>query len=337
MTRPAREGRGTRDEGRQSAIGNRQWTGRTRGGVVGNWIFVVVVRLFGLRLAYALLAFVAGYFVLFAPKGRRASADYQRRILLGNRQSAMRRLWGVYRHFFCFGQLLLDRIAIISQGNRQCGRFRFEFEGEEHIRSALGEGKGAIVLSAHCGSWEAAGHLLQRLEAPINVVAYRGEAAHVRRFFEKALEERSFMLIETDGSPSAGIAIMAALGRGEIVAMHGDRTGDTMRHGVPGVMVPFLGAPARFPTGPYVAAAVSGAPLIHAFAMREGTYRYHLHAFPAEHLAFAAREAREEQLREWVQRFVAHLESKLRDYPLQWCNFYPFWEAGPCADGGRAA
>ncbi len=114
---------------------------------------------------------------------------------------------------------------------------------------------------------------------------------------------------------------MAALARGEVVAMHADRmVGDD------GVRVDFLGSPARLPTGPFAVAALSGSPLVHAFAMREGTYRYHFYAYPPERLAFGGREDRAEVLRQAVERFVERLERKLRDYPFQWHNFYPFWE-----------
>jgi len=294
-----------------------RWTGRTRGGIVGNSIFLALVRLFGLRPAYALLAFVAAYYVLSAPAARRASADYRRR--LGLRGG----LWGAYRHFFSFGQILLDRVAIIAG---RADAFRIEFDGEAHIRSALQEGKGVVIISAHCGNWEAAGHLLQRLGVPVNVVAYRGEAAHVRRLFDRALRDRRFALIEADGSPDAALAIMAALARGEIVAMHADRTlGDERIAGNPPLAVPFLGAPARFPSGPYAVAALSGSPLVHAFALREGTYRYHFRAYPPEHLRFADRASRGQLLQQWAGRFAERLEAALRQCPYQWGNFYPFW------------
>jgi len=309
--------------GLKAALHTRPWTGRTRGGVIGNWIFVALVRVFGLRPAYVLLAFVACYYVLFAPRARRASDEYRRRLGCGGR-SWLGRVWGAYRHFFSFGRILLDRVAIIA--GPVGGKFHFEFDGEEHIRSALAEGKGVVIISAHCGNWEAAGHLLQRLAVPVSVVAYQGEAARVRRFFEKALEDHAFSLIEADGSPDSSLAIMGALARGEVVAMHADR----VLHDE-GVSVPFLGAPARFPTGPYIVAALSGAALIHAFALREATYRYHFYAYPAEHLHFADRPTRGQLLRDWVGQFVARLESKLREHPHQWSNFYPFWDPEPRA------
>jgi predicted LPLAT superfamily acyltransferase len=306
-----------------------RWTGRTRGGLVGNWIFVTVVRWLGLHCAYVLLVPVAAYFLVAARAARRASEQYRRRIDPAGGSWPAKMLWA-FRHFYAFGQILLDRVAIIGG---LAGRFRFQFEGEEHLVAALAGGRGAILLSAHCGNWEAAAHLLERVSPRVNVVAYEGEVAHVRRYFDKVLKDRSFSLIVVDGSAEASLAIMAALARGEVVALHGDRLpAGSEAHGV---AVDFLGAPARLPAGPYLLAALSGAPLVQVFAMREAAYRYHFRAFPPEHLTLAERPRRPEQLREWAGRFARRLEQQLREHPEQWHNFYDFWaQAAPAAAGG---
>jgi predicted LPLAT superfamily acyltransferase len=308
-----------------------RWTGRTRGGLVGNWIFVTVVRWLGLYAGYALLVPVAFYFLFFARGARRASEEYRRRIGLGGR-SWPGRMLGAFRHFYAFGQILLDRVAIIGG---LASRFRFRFDGEEHMAAALREGRGLVLVSAHCGNWEAAAHLLARLGARVNVVVYEGEVAHVRRYFDRVLRERSFSLIAVDGSAEGSLAIMAALARGEVVAMHGDRLAPGSE--AHGVTVDFLGAPARLPAGPHLLAALSGAPLVHVFAMRVRAYQYHFTAFPAEHPALEGRERRRQQLETWAGRFAGRLEQKLREHPLQWHNFYDFWAAAPAAGGGPGA
>jgi len=103
--------------------------------------------------------------------------------------------------------------------------------------------------------------------------------------------------------------------------------------------VPFLGAPASFPAGPHVVAAVSGAPMLHAYAIREGTHRYRFFAHPPEHLEFDSRATRDERIRQWTEHYASRLEAQVRRHPLQWCNFYPFWDAGRAdpADEGTAA
>jgi len=294
-----------------------RWSGRTRGGLIGNWIFVTLVRYVGLRWAYALLVPVSCYFLLFAPAARRASRDFRSRIGYGG-ASWLAHMVGGFLHFYSFGQILLDRIALVATHSP---RFQFEFDGEEHIRSALSQGKGLIMISAHFGNWEIAAHLLKRLDVRVNIVAYLGELAHIRRFFDDVLKNRAFSLIPMNDSVETTLKVMNALARGEIVAMHADRC-----VGSQGESVLFLGSPARFPTGPHIVAALSGAPVIHAFAVREGMYRYRLHAYPAERLSFSGRKERGNQIREWIRVFAGRLEKGLREHPLQWHNFYEFWE-----------
>jgi predicted LPLAT superfamily acyltransferase len=222
---------------------------------------------------------------------------------------------------------------MVGRPESLAARFHFEFEGEEHLYAAVKEGKGAVLVTSHCGNWEAAAHLLQRIQVPVNVVAYRGEAAGMREFFERASKGRHFSLLVADGSPDVTLAILAALSRGEVVAMHADRALTAQ-----GERIPFLGAPAWFPTGPYLVAAASGAPLVHTFAMREGTYRYHFYAYPPEHLSLPAQPGAaqdRELLRDCAARFVGRLEEKVRQYPLQWHNFYDFWEVGRLRDERR--
>ncbi len=292
------------------------WNGRTRGGLVGNWIFITVVRLFGLRCAYALLIPVAFYFLFAAPKAVKASALWRQRVGYWSR-SRLRRLWDAYRHFFCFGQMLLDRLAIIG---RQGRGFHFQFEGEEHLVAALSQKRGLVLVSAHIGNWEAASHIIFKHRVPVNIVAYEGERRRLRQLFDRAFQGRQFSVISADGGPDSSIAIMAALRRGEIVAMHGDRC-----LGPNGVYCQFLNAAVRLPTGPYIVAAISGAPLIHAFALREGTYRYRLLACPPRQLSFAGHEDRGPLVQQWTQDFATQLEQVVRAYPLQWHNFYDFW------------
>lgn len=85
--------------------------------------------------------------------------------------------------------------------------------------------------------------------------------APINQLFAEALKKKLFSIISL-GNDTAGLEIMTALKRGEIVAMHADRTiGD--KHIV---RLNFLGSPANFPSGPYTVAALSGAPLVNAFA-----------------------------------------------------------------------
>jgi predicted LPLAT superfamily acyltransferase len=97
------------------------------------------------------------------------------------------------------------------------------------------------------------------------------------------------------------------------------------------VRVPFLGREAAFPVGPFLLAAISGAPLIATFSLQTGPASYRFFARPPLHLAFVRGKERDEQLRGWVEAYVAELEGLARQYPYQWFNFYPFWDTTPAA------
>ena len=253
----------------------------------------------------------------FASQAVKASQTYLWR--LGYKlQSGFERWWLTYKHFYSFGQSLLDRVAIIA-GN--ASRYAFVFEGQNYIETALAEGKGVLIIGAHFGNWQAAAHLLGTLNVPVHIVAFDNEVAPINQLFEEALKKRLFSIISLNND-AASLEIMTALKRGEIVAMHADRSiGDKHR-----VRLNFLGFPANFPSGPYTVAALSGAPLIHTFAVRRQACSYHLYAYPPQHLAFGRRQDRPKQLEQWASLFVQRLEAHLKNYPLQWYNFYEFWE-----------
>jgi len=95
------------------------------------------------------------------------------------------------------------------------------------------------------------------------------------------------------------------------------------------VRVPFLGREAPFPVGPFMLAAVSGAPLIATFSLQIGPATYRFFAEPPQQLSFRRGVSRESQLRAWVEQYVLQLETLARQYPYQWFNFYDFWDGEP--------
>lgn len=303
-----------------------KWSGASRGGRLGNLFYVQLIRWGGLSLAPFFLFWTSLYFLLFAaPEGRRHSFALARRLGLG--RSAAQRWRFAFRHFFTFGTLLLDRIAIL---NGLGARYEFRFEREEEIVRALARGQGVILVTAHLGNWEVMGHLLERLGRPVTLVMYDGVAPALRRTLDRLSEGRSFRVLYTDGSPASAAGIIAALRRGEIVGMMGDRV---LRGRA--VAVDFCGARASFPVAPYVVAVASGAPLLYVVAVRTGRKRYDLSATPTGAFTYADRRDKDADHARWAREFARELEAHLRAHPHQWGNFFDFWQ--PSADGGALA
>jgi predicted LPLAT superfamily acyltransferase len=225
-----------------------------------------------------------------------------------------------YRHFLAFARTLVDRALLATRGPTV---FRYQAHGLEFIRTAAAEGRGAILLTAHLGNWELAAGMLEGLESKLAIVAFQGEHERLARFLERAQGPRP-RIIQVGTDLLASLEILQCLREGMLVALQGDRPLDDRV-----VKLPFLGREAPFPVGPFLLAAISGAPLIATFSVQTAPAHYRFFAETPMRCSFAAGQSRDATLRTWVLEYVRVLESVARDNPYQWFNFYDFWDAPP--------
>ena len=308
-------------------------TGKLRGGRWGIWFMVTAVRVLGLRATYLLAVLPTIYFAYASPDIA-ATMDFHRRMF--GPQPWWKRRWLVFKHFYSFGRAIIDRTAILAG---QTKGLSFRFEGDTHLLSAVAAGRGVLLLTAHLGNWEAAGQLLTRIDVPITITGFDRESPEIRAMLNRS-SKKKFKLLPLTGGPMDAIPLVAALRRGEIVAMLGDRT-----YGSPSAKIPFCGGTAAFPIGAYVMASIAGAALMHVFSHREPSGLYRFISFPAQYPQMPVHHERAAYLKQCAAKYVHDLESVLRLDPLQWYNFFPFWEneaaaaadpkteSGPSADG----
>jgi predicted LPLAT superfamily acyltransferase len=297
-----------------------QWDARSHGGYWGHWFFHQVTKRLGIRFAYLWLYPVVAYYTLKASTERASSLVYLDRLL--GPATGWARWKRAYWHFYAFARTMLDGAVLGAHGP---GAFTCVHDGLEHIRAAAREKQGLVLLTGHLGNWEVASGLLEgQLDgANVAVVMFRGDEERLQTYVEAIRGKRPRLIAVGEGSFSS-LEILHALRDGTVVAMPGDRTVDARD-----VTVPFLGHPARWPIGPWVVAAVSGAPVVFTFALQTGPCSYHFIADPPRRVAFNRARPKDEQLREWVSEYVARVEALLRQHPYQWFNFFDFWAAQP--------
>jgi predicted LPLAT superfamily acyltransferase len=199
-------------------------------------------------------------------------------------------------------------------------RFTFDFEGEEYLRQM---DKGGLLISGHIGNWEIAGQLLNRLEKNVNIILFDAEHEQIKGYLSDVFTERkvNFIIIREDYSHLQ--EIRQAFERCEIIAMHGDR----FIEGNKVFRMNFLGKPALFPAGPVNLASRFGVPVSYVFAVKETHKHYHFFATPLRKVEFSANlKKREIILKEAVEAYVSAFETTVKRYPLQWFNYYNFWE-----------
>jgi lauroyl/myristoyl acyltransferase len=212
----------------------------------------------------------------------------------------------VFRRFaVCFADLLAG-----NGGNGSS--LLATVQGEHHLTDALAHGRGLVVLTAHLGNWELAGRLLvDRARRPTHVVVAAEADPGVQRFLRGRPGPIRFV---ERGRPTAALALIAALRRGEVVALQGDRAlGDRS-----GSRARFFGAPAWFPLGPFVLARAAGAPVVPAFCVLGDDWRYRITVDEPFHVGLA-------EERQALARWVDGLERVITAHPDQWFNFFDVW------------
>jgi predicted LPLAT superfamily acyltransferase len=267
----------------------------------------------GWSVGQVLLYPITLYFVLRMRGGRQASRRFLDRAL-GRPATNL----DVFRHFFAFSCVLLDRLFLLSNRLR---RFDIQITGLNDIESALTQSRGCILLGSHLGSFEVLRVVAQQSPVPVKILMYRGNARPYSRLIE-ALDPTLGGSIIDVGEPEAMLRVQESLQRGEIVSILADRAPQQDRT----VTVPFLGGPAAFPTGPLILAGALGTPVVLFFGIRTGNRRYQVHFEYFADRVILDRARRAEDLASWVRCYAARLELYARQYPFNWFNFYDFWE-----------
>lgn len=193
-------------------------------------------------------------------------------------------------------------------------------EGEQNYREARAPRKGAIVLTAHMGSFEVGTAALLEHEQRVHVVFRRDAFGLFERTRSKLRRQLGVIEQPVDEGLTTWMKLREALGNDEVVLLQGDR----VLPGQKGQAVPILGGHMLIPTGPLKLALASGAPIVPIFSIRQPDGRIRLFIEPAIW-------ARDEQSFEAGLGAIRNvLEKYLRRFPEQWLMIHKAW----CEDAG---
>lgn len=299
-----------------------------RGSALGLRITVWCYRLFGRPLSLVLVHGIVAYFYLTGRAARRASRAYLRRVAatpegagaLGRPPDA----WASFLHFRAFALSIFDRLVLWLDRR---DAFAFEVVGLERFKQILGRGRGAVLVGAHLGSFDALRALAEHDRRPVNILMFTRHAPRINAVFRRLSPDFEMRVIEADPqSVDMVLKIRSCIERGELVAMLADRIevadrGRTCR-------VPFFGEAVTLPQAPYLLAGLLRCPLFLMVALRQGSGRYRVVAEVLSERVEMPRREREKRVQELAAAYAGRLEHYCRAYPYQWFNFYDFWQEG---------
>jgi KDO2-lipid IV(A) lauroyltransferase len=197
-------------------------------------------------------------------------------------------------------------------------RNHIRMEGLTHLDKALEEGKGAVLVTGHFGSWELMGCALVRLGYPLAFVVGVQRNRLVQGLMNRLRGECGIPVIE----PTSLLETTRALRQNRFIAMLSDQ--DAGGHGV---FVDFLGEPASTHAGAARLAFLTGAPVITGFIIRTGVTRHRIVIEEPIHIDRSLE--RDESVLRVTQAYTRTIEAYVRRHPDHWLWAHRRWKTGP--------
>jgi predicted LPLAT superfamily acyltransferase len=262
-----------------------------------------------------LLGFWAMLF-MFWGAGRRGIMANLRSILPGSRPLA--NLFRAYRVMWNFAWTIDDNV-----------RFKelrvvpdWEFVGREHFERLVNEPGGAIILTAHMGSYDLGAYLFAQMSKRQIVMVRAPEIDPQTQHFEEKQrgQPESLKVDFSTRSTELAIDLLHALQRGEIIAVQGDR----VTPGISTLPATLFGQKTTLPAGPFALSMAARVPVYPLFIVRLGRRRYRL----VVGAPFDVRRTRDraEAFDTAMAQWTRELEAVVRPAWFQWYTFHPFAE-----------
>ena len=221
--------------------------------------------------------------------------------------------------FINLGRNILEILYMPNLNKDNIGEY-ISFENREYIESAVAEGKGVVIYTAHIGTWEwlSAAFLLTGI--PATAIAKKQPNEQYTRVIDD-LRATIGMEVFSRGS-SELLAAARALKAGKLLGFLADQDG-----GPGGAFIEFLGKPASTPMGPAVFWSKFGSPVVPAFILRrpDGRHKVWLGA----PMRYEDSGDTDKDLYDFTEKMTRILERVIRENPTQWLWFQHRWNTPP--------
>ena len=288
----------------------KEWKGRTFG---AKWMHLSLIWMMR-NLPYSgvylfVCIFVIPFCMLFSHKGY--IAIYHFFVRRRNENMALA-FWHTYINHCMFAGIILDRFYTYSGG-----KLNIEVEDWDLYHNLSDAKDGFVILSAHIGNYEVAGYTLEAESKRFNALVYAGEAETVMENRRKMFENKNRHMIVIKKDMSHLFEMSNALTNGEILSLPADRIFGSNRH----YNIDFMGCKAKFPVGPFAIAAQREVAVLAINVMKTGIKKYRIHIKQLQQTEGNIKE-RAENL---ACQYANNLENVVNECPIQWFNYFEFW------------
>jgi lauroyl/myristoyl acyltransferase len=262
------------------------------------------------------LVFSTVFFFFFAAPARRAIVANLAVVLPGSSRAMnyLRAFRTLYNFAWTISEAAIHRL-IHEQ-------FTYEIVGAKWL-DELGAAPGAIVLTAHMGSYDLGAALFaEKFHREIRIVRApepdQQSAEHLSAALEKAGESGVKVAYNTAGA-LLSFDLLKALREGQIVSIQGDRADERVAQ----VKARLFGHDVLLPNGPFVLGLIAQVPIYPLFIARAGCRSYQI--IVREPIRLESSGQREQDLARGVNQWCDVLEEIVASRWDQWFAFTPIF------------
>ena len=257
------------------------------------------------------MAFWSAFFLLWGP-GRRGVMRNLKVIKPGS--IGIVNFFRCYRVFWNYAWTIADNV-----------RFKerriipdWEFAGWNHFQ-AMQASNGAILLTAHMGSYDLGAHLFSETSTHRIVMVRAPEEDPETRAFEEHHGAEGLRIEFNTRASELAFELLETVREGAIVAIQGDR----VMGSISTLPAMFFGKPSTVPAGPFALAMAARVPIYPVFVVRMGRRRYRL--ITSRPIEITRSRDRDDDFARAAAQWMTELEDVVRRRWYQWFTFEPHW------------
>ena len=271
---------------------------------------IKLLRKVDIRYVYRFMAVcVIPMAMVFSPGSRIAYQYFRKRRGQGRWQA----LLSTYRNHCLFGQTVIDKFAMYAGHH-----FEVHSTGHEYFYAHVREDQPVMLLNAHVGCSEMVGYNLSQTK-PCNVLVYGGEKQEVMEYRKKQFADMGIKMIPVGTDGVDIMEIVDCLDRGEALSVFADRFMNPKKV----VHSTIHGFKVKLSKAPFSLAVNRGIDVYLLSAMKQSDGSY---VGRVTYLDYDKTLPHREQRQQLADLYTAEIEKVLKDYPLQWFNYFDIWE-----------
>ncbi len=282
-----------------------------RGSLLGIKLIIALYNRFGYPGIRWLVWLVAFFYALISHNKRSQLNSYYNAVGLPI-------TFGTYfRHIHAFSLNIFDRFVADEAMQEKLNITRINVEAFQ----TLHESGGILVLSHH-GNWAQSFKIFQTYDIKLNIIGDEAINEGIQKLETQGDSNRRINIISMKEGMQAMLDIARAINNKEIIIIMVDRITQDNKT----VEVDFLGKKTLLNSGGFEIARIRNTPMVGCDIVRDGDEILKIHFSDV----FTSKQPDKKKIiPDLAQQYADFLEQVVREYPLQWFNFYEFWKDKP--------